>query len=79
MTPAERLTFLTKTGEALYGARWQSALAEDLRTSDRTMRRWVAGQEIPWGIEAELRGLLMARGVAINELLAALANAPASR
>ena len=69
MTPAERLIFLTNTGEALYGARWQSAIAADLRTSNRTVRRWVAGQEIPWGIEAELRGLLMTRGAAIAELL----------
>ena len=71
MTPDQRLQLLTRTGEALYGARWQSAISEDLRTSDRTIRRWVAGDtEIPWGVMAELRGLLMARGVAINGIIA---------
>lgn len=44
MTPTE----LADLGRALYGARWQSALARALEVSDRTMRRWFAGDsEIP--------------------------------
>lgn len=70
MTPEQRLDFMIRTGRALYGARWQSQLAADIRTSDRTMRRWVAGDnEVPWGVIAELRGLLMGRGVAIQALI----------
>lgn len=70
MASEQRLKFLTRTGEALYGARWQTRLAGDLRTTDRTMRRWVSGEnEVPWGVMAELRGLLMARGVTINAII----------
>lgn len=38
---------LIETGKALYGERWQCALAKDLDISDRTMRRWVAGDDAP--------------------------------
>jgi len=59
-----------RAGQALYGERWQTPLASDLRTSARTVRRWTSGQiDVPWGVMADLRGLLMARGVAINELV----------
>jgi len=62
MSPA----LLRQAGEALYGPRWQSDLARDLRVSDRTVRRWDAGQnEIPPGVWVELRTLLTTRGVAL--------------
>ena len=38
---------LGAVGRALYGAQYQSALARDLGVTDRTMRRWVAGQTCP--------------------------------
>ncbi len=44
MSPSDTLRMV---GEALYGSRWQSDLAADLNVSDRTMRRWVAGSELP--------------------------------
>ncbi len=56
---------LRRVGEALYGPRWQSALAIDLDVSDRTMRRWVAGDQIPHGVWGELRDLVDARGIAL--------------
>jgi hypothetical protein len=34
-------------GRALYGERWQSALARELGTADRTVRRWVSGEDEP--------------------------------
>lgn len=34
---------LSRLGEALYGPRWQGALARDLGVSDRTIRRWLDG------------------------------------
>ena len=39
MTPAE----LKKAGEALYGPRWQTALARALGVNARTVRRWAYG------------------------------------
>jgi len=64
---------LIRAGQALYGERWQTPLAQDLHTSDRTVRRWVSGQtDVPWGVIAELRGLLMSRGMVINNLIADL-------
>jgi ribosome-binding protein aMBF1 (putative translation factor) len=62
MTPQ----LLREAGEALYGARWQSELARELNVSDRTMRRWAAGEfSIPEAVSAELRGILKAKGMAL--------------
>ena len=44
MTPSETLTLV---GRSLYGDRWQTDLAGALNVSDRTMRRWVAGTDVP--------------------------------
>lgn len=57
---------LRESGEALYGARWQSELARDLRVTDRTMRRWANGEfSIPQAVSADLRAILKARGAAL--------------
>jgi len=78
VTPDQRRAFLIRTGEALYGARWQTRLAADLYTTDRTVRRWVASQnDVPWGVTAELRGLLMARVATIHDLLREMERHPA--
>ena len=37
------MNLLAEIGEALYGERWQTALAHELGVADRTVRRWVAG------------------------------------
>lgn len=56
MTPDE----LTAAGQALYGERWQSSLARDLRVSDRTVRRWLAGDApIPEQAETIVRAVLV--------------------
>lgn len=39
-----RAELLHTVGEALYGPRWQTDLANDLQMSDRHMRRLAAGQ-----------------------------------
>jgi hypothetical protein len=58
ITPSE----LASRGRALYGQRWQTALAEDLAINDRTMRRWLSGESpIPDNIEDELRQILERR------------------
>lgn len=57
---------LREAGQALYGPRWQSDLARDLKVSDRTVRRWDAGShDMPAAIWSELRELLKARGLAL--------------
>lgn len=50
---------LVKTGEALFGPRWQSDLARELDVSDRTVRRWVAGaDDLPPGVAMDLLRLV---------------------
>ncbi len=50
---------LHSVGETLYGARWQTDLASDVRVSDRTMRRWAADEAtIPEGIWQEIQRLI---------------------
>jgi len=57
---------LRESGEALYGARWQSDLARDLGVSDRTVRRWAAGSfAVPAGVRTTIRDLLHERGLAL--------------
>lgn len=63
---------LREAGEALYGPRWQSDLARDLGVSDRTVRRWVAGQPIPAGLWSELREDIRARQRVLAVLLTKL-------
>ncbi len=73
---------LRRVGEALFGLRWQSALAIELDVSDRTMRRWVSGDPIPHGVWGELRDLVVVRGhvlAAIYEELDPIAGEYASR
>ncbi len=51
---------LRSCGEALYGERWQSALATALGVTDRTVRRWVSGEnEPPESVVAEIRDLAL--------------------
>jgi hypothetical protein len=58
MTPDKLATM----GRALYGERWQTALAMNFGIADRTMRRWLTGESpIPSGIAEELQKLLTER------------------
>lgn len=56
---------LREAGSALYGTRWVTELAHDLQVSDRSIRYWLAGREIPDGIWADLRAILKAKGAAL--------------
>jgi hypothetical protein len=72
---AHRRHWLERTGEALYGARWQSELARDLDIADRTMRRWLGDPDtIPETIWPELLKLLAARAASIAKLQRQLKN-----
>lgn len=59
---------LVECGLALYGQQWQSPLARDLDVSDRTVRRWVAGQDVPSGIYIDLLPLCIERAAALDDL-----------
>lgn len=74
MTP----DLLRDAGEALYGPRWQSALARDLGVTDRTVRRWAAGHYgLPKGLAGEIAAILKPRAdelaLTLVELRAAMA------
>lgn len=64
-------SLLREAGELLFGDRWQAALAEALGVSDRTMRRWVSGENpIPDGAWADVLNLLRKRGKDVAAFLA---------
>lgn len=65
MTPTD----LRRIGEALYGERWQTPLANALGVADRTVRRWVAGDSaIPDGVRDDLAALLANRATELRRL-----------
>lgn len=59
---------LIDCGEALYGPLWQSELARQLGVSDRTVRRWVAGGEMPIGVYTDLLRLTQERAGILDAL-----------
>ena len=60
---------LTTIGEALYGPRWQTQLAIDVGVSDRTVRRWVSGQDVPrLGVLLNLRDIMTRKRARLEEL-----------
>lgn len=60
---------LRDTGTALYGPRWQSDLARDLGVSDRTVRYWLAGNDIPAGVYSDLQRIAQARALDIDRVI----------
>jgi len=60
---------LHDAGEMLYGPRWQRDLARALGTSERQMRRYVAGEAAPPAdIGPRLRALIDARMTILAEI-----------
>lgn len=71
LTPNE----LAEAGRALYGGRWQTALAHDLHVTDRTIRRWLVGAfPIPATVKAEVRAALFKRVTAVGDLIGVVIN-----
>ena len=59
---------LRDAGEALYGPRWQTELSRDLGISDRTTRRWLAG-DMPPGVAIDLLRLCQERVQTLDKLV----------
>jgi len=50
---------LRQVGSFFYGEQWQAPLARDIRVNERSVRRWVSGEEeIPRGVWRDLGALL---------------------
>lgn len=63
---------LRQIGEALFGLTWQSDLARELKTSSRTIRRWLAGDSIPDGVWADLNLICLQRAQKLSEMAQSL-------
>lgn len=72
MNPNE-IAVLRSAGLALYGNNWQSPLARALGVSDRTMRRWIAGNnDMPKTFWLKIEQLLDSRLATIPAVCAAI-------
>lgn len=60
---------LLAVGEALFGHAWRAPLADELDVSERTVRRWLAGAQIPAGIWPELAEICRERGAVLADLV----------
>lgn len=68
---ASDIANLTQCGQALYGDRWQSALAHDLGVNPRRVREWLSGdRRVPPGIWSDIADLLRDRREQIGRALA---------
>ena len=65
MTPAQ----FRALGEALYGPRWQTALAGHLGVASRTVRRWAAGSPISPAVADALYRLVGARSLNLGRVV----------
>ena len=67
---------LRQVGEALYGERWQTPLSRALGVGDRTVRRWVSGEDRPNpAIAGELADLMRDKKTSLAAACAALRRA----
>lgn len=58
---------LRAVGNALYGPSWRKPMWDALGVSERTMRRWLAGEfDIPDGVWGDLHALCLCRIVELT-------------
>ncbi|NDY73489.1 transcriptional regulator [Desulfobacter hydrogenophilus] len=61
---------LRKSGEALFGQRWQTDLARALDVDSRRIRQWIKGERpLPKTIDLDILALLKQRQQKISQLL----------
>ncbi len=58
----------TQCGEAMWGDQWQTAMAEALGVSDRTVRRWVSGERIKPGVWVDIMRIMQDRSLLLDDL-----------
>jgi hypothetical protein len=64
---------LAAVGEALYGPLWQTSLSVALEVSDRTVRRWAAGDvSVPERVWRDIGAICRKRGAALEKWAAKL-------
>ena len=63
---------LHTVGRALYGRAWQRDLADALGVSERTVRRWVAGQPPPPGAWADMARVAEGKAATLQGIARAL-------
>lgn len=67
---------LKRTGETLYGSRWQSEIARDLGISDRHVRRLATGEEpLRPGMALDLWRIALERTATLEDLVTELKRA----
>jgi hypothetical protein len=68
-THSRQIALLRDIGEGLYGPRWQTDLSNAISVSDRSMRRWLAGEDpVPPGVWGDVRLLVQSRWINLREL-----------
>lgn len=68
-TVAGKAGLVRTIGEQLFGARWQTELAAALNVNDRSLRRWLSGQDtIPPGVWDDLRTLVQQRWLSLQDV-----------
>jgi hypothetical protein len=66
---SQKASLLRSIGEKLFGARWQFELSGALSVNERSLRRWLGGQdEIPPGVWRDLAIVVESRWINIREL-----------
>lgn len=64
----ESVELFAAIGKALHGPDWKAALARSLNVSDRAVRRWLAGDDIPKGVWSDLHTKLLDREAECSRL-----------
>lgn len=67
-TGAPSRALFVRVGRALFGPSWQHAMAEALDVSPRTVRYWIAGRPIPFGVWADVDRVLKQHVAKLNDL-----------
>lgn len=66
---------LRKSGEALFGPRWQTDIARALDVNSRRVRQWIKGERpLPGTIDKEIKKLLEDRKLKIENVLNTIKN-----
>ena len=68
LTGDKMIAHLNLAGSALFGPRWQSEIGRALGVTDRTVRRWIAGDTVPDEVGPKLVALIDKRIVELKRL-----------